>query len=346
MRFLQFVRALLVSLVLILFVVYASIFEPYCFHKSWTNSRNLVNTFLSPIEKFKEARFPTSESDLIVILIPRITKTLINRFQYFDEHFSDNFSTSILFLYTSPMEKRKFVDLSNSMKRQTLFLDINSAFHLFPIGLDACREKTSYRVRGKWNYLLMIRFWFKSLFELPQLKNYQYIMRLDDDSRIRGRWFNVFDEMRRKDAVYFANNCDVDLEDQLPGTMLVANFTSNYVKTNGIVPKQMEMLKNAFSNRTVKNFYNNFEVCRLDFFRSESIQHWAQAIDDSLGIFRYRWGDAVLRYLTVAVFARPEQVLHRDLYNLTYCHKCWSSFDLFSFHCWVSVREEISSFFF
>ncbi|CAF4722380.1 unnamed protein product [Rotaria sp. Silwood2] len=108
----------------------------------------------------------------------------------------------------------------------------------------------------------MIRFWFKTIFELPQLHKYEYIMRLDDDSKILGRWFNVFDEMCRKNAVYFANNVDIDLEDQLPSTMNMQRMTFDY------------------------NYYNNFEVSKVEFFRREEVRRWVDAIDSTNGIFK------------------------------------------------------------
>jgi hypothetical protein len=212
--------------------------------------------------------------------------------------------------------------LTKKIRRQVLFLNIGIFFNLFPTGFDPCKTKTSYRVRGKWNYLLMIRFWFKILFELPQLKNYEYIMRLDDDSKLTGKWINVFDEMRQKNAVYFANNVDVDLEEQLPGTMDLKRVTFDYVKQNHIKPKQFEMLRDAFGNNTVRNYYNNFEVIKMEFFRRKKIRQWIESIDSTNGIFYYRWGDAILRYLTLALFAEQREVLHRLDYNLSYCHKC------------------------
>jgi hypothetical protein len=168
----------------------------------------------------------------------------------------------------------------------------------------------------------MIRFWFKILFELPQLEKYEYIMRLDDDSKMTDKWINVFDEMRHKNAFYFANNIDVDLEEQLPGTMKLKQVTFDYVKQNNIKPKQLQMLRDAFGNKTVWNYYNNFEVIKMEFFRRKEIRHWIESIDSTNGIFYYRWGDAILRYLTFAVFAEQHEVLHRPDYNLSYCHKC------------------------
>jgi hypothetical protein len=242
--------------------------------------------------------------------------------QLLDLNLADNFTTSVLLLYNNGVRKDDLLRLSDSTRRQVLFLDVADAFNLFPIGFDPCSTKTSFYRRGKWNYQLMIRFWFKILFELPQLQEYERIMRLDDDSKLTGRWMNVFDEMRNKNAVYFSNGVDRDFEKSWPGTMKMKQITFKYVKQNNITPKQPKMLHDAFGNNTVLNYYNNFEITKVKFFQRKDVCHWVEFIDSTYGIFKYRWGDAVLRYLTLALFAEQHEILHRNDYNLPYCHAC------------------------
>jgi hypothetical protein len=128
--------------------------------------------------------------------------------------------------------------------------------------------------------------------------------------------------MRVRNAVYFANSIDNDLEELLPGTMKMKQVTFEYVKENNITPKQPEILHDAFGDNVVRNYYNNFEITKIKFFQRKDVRHWIEFIDSTYGIFKYRWGDAVLRYLTLALFAERQEVLHRDAYNLPYCHEC------------------------
>jgi hypothetical protein len=303
-------------------IFYVVFWEPYCFFTKALYSENISGLSTSKIYSYGSFNSSSSNKNLITILIPEISSKLIDRLELVDLNFVDNFSTNVLIMYTNDPSKSDLFRLTNKMRRKILFLNIGIYFNLFPIGFDPCKMKTSYRVRGKWNYLLMIRFWFKILFELPQLKTYEYIMRLDDDSKLTLKWINIFDEMRNKNAIYFANNVDIDLEEQLPGTMDLKRVTFDYVKQNNIKPKQFQMLRDAFRNNTVRNYYNNFEVIKMEFFRRKQIRHWIESIDSTNGIFYYRWGDAVLRYLTLALFAEQHEVLHRLDYNLPYCHKC------------------------
>jgi hypothetical protein len=254
--------------------------------------------------------------------MPKISSRIIERLELIDLNFADNFSTNLLIMHNNNPSKSDLIRLTKKIRRQVLFLNIDIFFNLFPIDFNPCKSKPTYRVRGKWNYQLMIRFWFKILFQLPQLEHYEYIMRLDDDSQLTGKWINIFDEMHHHNAVYFANNLDVDFEERLPGTMNLKRITFDYIKQNNIKPKQLKMLHSAFGNNTVRTYYNNFEVVKMEFFRRKEICHWIETIDSTNGIFYYRWGDAVLRYLTLSLFAEQHEVLHRSHYNLSYCHKC------------------------
>lgn len=316
------IKICFVIALVVLLLVYVFILEPYCFFIKSVNSDDVLQFTDSQIEIYQSKHLLSNSKNVIVMLIPRVSTKLMKRLQLLDTNFNDNFSTNILFFYTGGLKEHDFLRVAKTMKRQVMFLNVFKVFNLFPIGFDGCATKTPFRVRGKWNYVLMIRFWSKFFFELPQLQQYDYIMRLDDDSEIRGHWFNVFEEMLRKNAVYFANDLDVDEEKKLPGTMLLQNVTADYIKQYNIQPKQPDVLKNAFHNNAVRDYYNNFEVCKMEFFRRREVRHWIDAIDMTHGIFKYRWGDAVLRYLTMALFAEAHEVLHRPNYNLSYCHKC------------------------
>jgi hypothetical protein len=77
-------------------------------------------------------------------------------------------------------------------------------------------------------------------------------------------------------------------------------------------------------NKTIEipNYWNNFEIVDLSFMQRKEVVDFIQAIDESRGIFVYRWGDAPLRYIMLAIFAKPTQILHREQLGLAYCHPC------------------------
>jgi len=267
-------------------------------------------------------RAPSSSKDLIVIMTPKASLELVPRLKLLDFNLSDNFTTPLLIMHSDQPNEDYLMRLANTIRRQMMFLDISSIFNLFPSDFDTCRTRSSFRKRGKWNYQLMIRFWFKILFELPQFKKYEYIMRLDDDSAISGIWINVFNEMRSKRAVYFANDETKDSDTTVPGTMKLANVALKYVILNNITVKQPENIRYGIGDNHILGYYNNFEVMKLEFFQRQNVRQWIEEVDRTNGIFKYRWGDALLRYITLAIFAEAHEVLHRSQYNLSYCHNC------------------------
>ncbi|CAF1387228.1 unnamed protein product [Adineta steineri] len=169
----------------------------------------------------------------------------------------------------------------------------------------------------------MCRFWFKLILDIPLINKYDYVMRLDSDSKVMGVWFNVFELMKNKTAVNFANVEQADTEAILPGLMKLKTFTLDYQKKYGIIPKNPIRLTRAFDIPNHIRLHNtNFDIFKVEFFKSQPVTHWTNAVDESFGIFRYRWGDHVLRYLTTAMFATPNEVLVRTDFNLSYCHPC------------------------
>jgi hypothetical protein len=138
-----------------------------------------------------------------------------------------------------------------------------------------------------------------------------------------GKWPNVFDLMIKSNAVYIANRREVDFEYILPGLTRVRNLTVDYINKHKIIPRNPAMFADIF-NRTMEipNYWNNFEVVDMSFMRRKQVVDFIQAVDESRGIFLYRWGDAPLRYIILALFANATEVLHREKLGLAYCHPC------------------------
>jgi alpha 1,2-mannosyltransferase len=129
--------------------------------------------------------------------------------------------------------------------------------------------------------------------------------------------------MIKHQALYLANQKELDYDYILPGLTLVRNLTADYIIKKKITVRNPDMLADVF-NRTVEipNFWNNFEVVDLSFMRRKEVVDFIEAVDESKGIFLYRWGDAPLRYITLALFANASQILHRHKLGLDYCHPC------------------------
>lgn len=140
---------------------------------------------------------------------------------------------------------------------------------------------------------------------------------------IKGRWPNLFELMLKQRARYFANKREVDYEYVLPGLSLVLNLTTDYIQKHNLTITNTNMFIDLFnSTKEVPNFWNNFEIVDLAFMQRPDVQDFIREVDQSKGIFLYRWGDAPLRYIIMTLFLNETQILNRDNAGLLYCHPC------------------------
>jgi hypothetical protein len=129
--------------------------------------------------------------------------------------------------------------------------------------------------------------------------------------------------MVKHQALYLANSKDVDSENVLPGMIQVRNVTIDFINKYKIKVKNPDMFADIFKKATeVPNYWNNIEVIDLSLIRRSEVASFLQAVDESNGIFLYRWGDAPLRFIVLALFVEPSQILHREKLGLAYCHPC------------------------
>ncbi len=59
-----------------------------------------------------------------------------------------------------------------------------------------------------------------------------------------------------------------------------------------------------------------------EYLRLPLMKEWSDVINASLGIYRYRWGDAPLRWATLHMLARPKDVARISDEELPYWHCC------------------------
>ena len=264
-----------------------------------------------------------AKNNAIAFLYYDQVQNLAPKIALLDTHIADNKTTDVVIFHTGYPFRAHLQAVANATTRQVIFLNVDQFFASFPNGFDPYLEDPTWTKRAKWNYHHMCRFWFKMVVDIPLVNKYEYFMRLDDDSKIRGVWFNVFDFMTKQKAVYFGNIEQADSENGLPGLMKLKSFTYEYIEKYNITPKNPARLKRAFNLPNRIRLYNtNFDIIKVKFFQSDEIRHWTNAVDQTFGIYKYRWGDHVLRYLTTALFATSSEVLLRTDFNLSYCHPC------------------------
>lgn len=84
---------------------------------------------------------------------------------------------------------------------------------------------------------------------------------------------------------------------------------------DGIAPDEDNVHHNRShlweSSCDLPKFSNSFEVMRRVFFQSPEVMKWNRALSEDFpfGIYRNHWSDSYTRFLTLAIFAEPDQFL-------------------------------------
>jgi len=180
------------------------------------------------------------------------------------------------------------------------------------------------------NYRLMCRWW---VVHMPKYaRGYDYVMRMDDDSIIEEPIKrDLFEWMDEKKLVYASNLIHVDCGMCCYGMMdffksifpersdfveklFVQGETSTHnihdfrsvitIATAPNVPKIEEKMKLPMPIM----YYNNFHITKSSFWLREDVQKTIDAIDKNGSIFYYRWGDAPLQSIIVALHAKENEI--------------------------------------
>lgn len=129
-------------------------------------------------------------------------------------------------------------------------------------------------------YKHMCHFW--SIDFLEYLKDYEFVVRIDEDCFIDEFDTNIFNEMIEKEIHFVSPEFQgQDLGDVIVGLEVLLN--EFLIETN---VQQYKTFKE------IKCPYTNFMIVNMDFLRSnEVISKILKKIDDSHGIYSGRWGD-------------------------------------------------------
>lgn len=247
----------------------------------------------------------------------------------FDNKFLDNKQTDIIFFHNGYPFMEDIFELRNYTSRCLDFVNVDSIFSRLPTfeGFDPYMTNPTFSKRSKWSYHNMIRFWFSDLLRIDIMQNVEYFVRIDDDSGFSTKFSDFFQLIKEKNAVYMANSRERDVAAaELPGLLQLQSLVNDYVRVKKIKPRN-ERLSDVFESKSdgklISNvFANHFEVIKSSFFKSSEVLAFTNMILDSGGIYKYRWSDAILRYITLALFAKEEEILHRIDFGIRYCHPC------------------------
>ena len=157
-------------------------------------------------------------------------------------------------------------------------------------------------------YRLMCRFHSTvvhyELRKLPHLSNIEYIMRLDDDSILTSPiGYDLFKLMKVNKKLYGSASLTVDDPICVAGLWEHARIFMNQSRLH---VNLSDVFFSEWKDGDV--FYNNFEVSHVSVWQHPVWREFMSYIDDTQGIFKYRWGDAPIHGLGMSMILRKDQV--------------------------------------
>lgn len=216
-------------------------------------------------------------------------KSLIRRNELLHSNFNKRFNYDVIIFHEGDIKKEH----QNRIKEFTpniKFIDVSDRAFKVSQNIDYSKEGLGYKH--------MCRFYAVQIYDY--LKEYDYYMRLDDDSYIMSEiGYDIFKFMYNNN-IYGYRFSKLDGHAETIRTLPKA--TLRYVKVNNI------NIKCSIKEINHQNFYNNFHISRLDFWRREDVRFFLKYIDQQGGIYRHRWGDSTIQALAVKMFAEPDQI--------------------------------------
>ena len=204
-------------------------------------------------------------------------------------------------------------DLASYTDRPVAFPIVD--FSIFPEGFNPNNETVDFQVKGRaeWGYYQMIRFWITQIWMPEAIAPYGTVMRIDTDSCFMEP-NPTLPNFATSQAVYHSQY--VGLEPKKEYVQGLWDWNTQWMKSEDNKmsgnPMFWAYVKNTHElEGTLPLFRTNFELARKSFMQKRDVFKWNEAITEQepFGIYRHRWGDAVVRFLMAAIFPQSEMVV-------------------------------------
>lgn len=271
-----------------------------------------------------------------------IRKTYLKTSLYFlFKNFNHKFKYPVIIFHEGDYDQQSQTEIILSVRESCRSLisfraldksDFELPSHIDKKKLKACIDTKPVPYWRNEKYRLMCYWW---IFHFPKYaKDYDYVMRIDDDSIIEEDIPDLFQWMKNKNLVYSSNILHVDCAICCYG---MKDFFVNYFKNdsynnkiNNLFYEQDLNMKNILMhpfrellsitqdplpkiNDSLKvysplMYYNNFFITKTDFWQKEEVKKILKEIDNNGSIFYFRWGDAPIQSLIVMLLLDEKHI--------------------------------------
>jgi len=231
--------------------------------------------------------------------------------------------------YTEDAKKEIIAGIRSECRNLLTFKQIDEEDFRIPshIDIDKMNSIIDLRVVPYWRnqkYRSMCYFWMKNFSKYT--KDYNYVMRLDDDSIIEEPIkYDLFEMMSDKDYIYISNiiHLDCSLCNYGMKDFFLKHYASEKDKINELFMdhtlnsnneyfNKFKSLHKALNNEDYEGasielnmpfmYYNNFNIINVDVWNKPEIQDIVNKIDEQGYIFYCRWGDAPLQTIILSLY--------------------------------------------
>jgi len=231
--------------------------------------------------------------------------------------------------YTEDAKKEIYTGIRSECRHLVSFKTIDKDDFCIPphIDIDKMNSIIDLKVVPYWRnqkYRSMCYFWLKNFYKYT--KDYNYVMRIDDDSIIEEPIkYDLFELMSNKEYIYLSNiihlDCSLcnygmkefflkhyeDKAEKISELFMNHTLACDNVHFNDFKKLYQKINNNEYEGESVElnmpfMYYNNFNIIDVDIWNKPEIQDIVNKIDEQGYIFYCRWGDAPLQTIILSLY--------------------------------------------
>jgi alpha 1,2-mannosyltransferase len=248
------------------------------------------------------------------------------------KNFNSKYKYPVIILHEGDYDDKSQEEIIKSVREEGRYLikfqsiDVNDFSIPTHIDMEKMQQCIDLQPVPYWRnakYRSMCYFWIKNF--LKYAKDYDYIMRIDDDSFIEEPIVkDLFQLMEEKGLNYMSNiihidcsMCNFEMKDffskhypdksdkikeifvdhKLDAT---SPYFENFKKMYKII-KEKDLDKSEIEMSMPIMYYNNFFITKTSVWNDDRVKNIIDEIDKCGNIFYYRWGDAPLQTIIVTL---------------------------------------------
>ena len=204
-------------------------------------------------------------------------------------------------------------ELDGCTNRQVIFVDVSNFFQVFPYDFTPTPGVDYSRQQGQ-------HFLISDLWEAPHIKEYDVILRISDSTCLTMKNYDLPGFTTHLPDGHI-NSKLVYQTQSIPNNYVISekyidnlvNSTSLFMKANHLVPKNAELWTEIVNYQngsgSMPKFSNAFEIIRKEFMLRRDVRAYNNFVSELKAdeFYNNKWAADVVRYLTIAIFATPEE---------------------------------------